>query len=344
MNDESAVQLILTSGFSTSPIITDVSGRGVGMDVVMENISRRLKGAVNIDTELGKGTSISLTVPVTLTIMRGLVVMVGQKMFAIPTRSIEKNIKLPMQQIKSVEGKQIVLDNKRVIPLIRLSDILGVDGKPIGDDGEMVSVVVVDHGQKQVGFCVDGFGKEQEMVAKGLGSYLKGVPTVAGVTILPSGEVVSILHVPDLMEFARNRLSPVLPTRESVTDQKITRKRSILVVDDSLTTRELEKSILEASGYDVQVAVDGLDGLNKIAEKKFDLIISDVQMPRVDGFKMVEELKQDNRYKDIPVIMVTALQRDEEKRKGIEVGASAYIVKSTFEQGNLLETIQTLIG
>jgi two-component system chemotaxis sensor kinase CheA len=116
------------------------------------------------------------------------------------------------------------------------------------------------------------------------------------------------------------------------------------VVDDSLTTRELERNILEASGYDVHVAVDGLDGLNKVAEGEFDLIISDVQMPRMDGFKMVEKLKQDEKYSSIPVIMVTSLQKDEEKRRGVEVGASAYIVKSSFEQSNLLETIRTLVG
>ena len=344
IDDESALQLIFTPGFSTSPIITDVSGRGVGMDVVMENVTKKLKGAVSVDTELRKGTKISIVVPVTLAIIRGLLVTVGGETFAIPTRSVEKNIKVPRQQIKSVEGKQVILDNKRIIPLVWLSDMLGFHRTPTDGDSEMTSVVIIDHAQKQVGFCVDSFGREQEMVVKSLGNYLKEVLNIAGVTILTNGEIVAILHVSDLMRSARGDISSASIVHESSISEKAIRKPSILIVDDSLTTRELEKNILEASGYDVHEAVDGLDGLNKVSEREFDLIIGDVDMPRVDGFEMVQKLKQDVRYNSIPVIMVTALQKDEEKRRGIEVGASAYIVKSSFDQGKLLETIRTLIG
>jgi len=184
------------------------------------------------------------------------------------------------------------------------------------------------------------------MVIKGLGRYLKRVPCIAGATILGSGEIVAILHISDLVSSARSTPS-ALPTQQPAIDElapKATKAPSILVVDDSLTTRELERSILEASGYEVHLAVDGLDGLNKASEREFDLIISDVQMPRMDGFRMVEILKQDERHKDIPVVVVTALHRDEEKKRGLEVGASAYMVKSAFDQSTLLDTIQMLIG
>jgi two-component system chemotaxis sensor kinase CheA len=204
MDDESAIQLIFMSGFSTSPIITDVSGRGVGMDVVMENISRKLEGAVNVETESGSGTRISLVVPVTLDIMRGIMVDLGQESFVIPTRSIEKNVKVSPQQVRSVEGRKIILDNERIIPLVWLSDILEINRTSIGNNGEALSVVIMDHEQKQVGFCVDGFGSEQEMVVKSLGSYLNRVSNVAGVTVLADGEIAAILHVPDLMRSARS--------------------------------------------------------------------------------------------------------------------------------------------
>jgi two-component system chemotaxis sensor kinase CheA len=351
MDEESATQLVFLPGLSTSSIITDMSGRGVGMDVVRENISRKLKGTVNIHSGAGKGTKISLAVPITLAIMRGLLVRVGQEVFAIPTESVEKNVSLPRDQIRSVEGKQVMVDGDRIIPLVELGGVLGIDGTSRDNNDDKILVAIIDHSQKQIGFCVDGFAGEQEMVIKSLGSYSSRfrVPNVAGITVLGNGDVVSILHVSDLMDSARNKLAAApIPayagTQERLTEQKVTRTPSILIVDDSLTTRELERNILEASGYDVHVAVDGLDGLNKVSEGRFDLIISDVQMPRMDGFHMVERLKQNEQYKDIPVIMVTALQKDEEKRRGIEVGASAYIVKSSFDQAALLDTIERLIG
>ena len=344
MDDESATQLIFASGFSTSPIITDMSGRGVGMNVVMKNVSKKLKGSVSVHTELRKGTKISIVVPVTLSIIRGLLVRVGQEKFAIPTRSVERNIKVPLQKIRNIEGRQVILDRMRIIPLVWLSDILGIRRTSIDDHSKMVSVVIIGYAQKQVGFCVDSFGREQEMVVKDLGNYLKEVLNIAGATILANGDIVAILHVPDLMRSARSSISSASAIRESSASQKAIKKPSILIVDDSLTTRELERNILKASGYKVHEAVDGLDGLNKVSEREFDLIISDVKMPRVDGFQMVQKLKQDVRYSSIPVIMVTAMQKDEEKRRGIEVGASAYIAKSSFDQGNLIETIRTLIG
>ena len=216
------------------------------------------------------------------------------------------------------------------------------------DNGDTIPIVIIEHAQKQIGFCVDSFVGEQEMVIKNLGSFLNRVPDVAGVTILGSGEVVPILHISELINSAENKVSAASYTGVGTDQQKDTpeaqaKPPSILIVDDSITTRELERGILETSGYNVDVAVDGLDGLSKVSEKNFDLIISDVQMPRMDGFQMVEKLKQ-SEYKDIPVIMVTALKKDEEKRRGIEVGASAYIVKSSFDQTTLLDTIQMLIS
>ncbi len=347
MDEESAIQLIFLPGISTSPMITDVSGRGVGMDVVMQNISRKLKGTVDVQTEQGKGTRISLAVPITLAVMRVLLVKAGYGLFAIPTDSIKRNVKLPRDRIKSVEGKQILIENEEIIPLVRLSEILGTNGTPEEYSNDAVSVFITEYGQRPIGFCIDRFVGEQEVVIKSLGNHLKRIPHIVGATVLGTGEVVAILHISDLVNSARNQLAGATISQQSAADQekqKSQKMPSILVVDDSLTTRELERSILEASGYDVYIAVDGVDGFNKVSERQFDLIISDVEMPRMDGFQMVEKLKQSEHSKNIPVIMVTALQKEEEKRRGMEVGASAYIVKSSFDQSNLLDTIQTLIG
>jgi two-component system chemotaxis sensor kinase CheA len=279
--------------------------------------------------------------------MQVLLIRVGREIFALPTEAIGKNIRLARDQIISVEGKQVVIDNEEVVPLVFLGEVLGSPREYMEDDSDTISVFIMEHAQKQIGFCVDGFVGEQEVVIKSLGTFLKRTPYVTGAAVLGNGDVVAILHVSELMNAARSGLTGIVSSQQLVTDQEIQERAkapSILVVDDSLTTRELEKSILEASGYDVYVAVDGLDGLGKVSEGEFDLIVSDVEMPRMDGFQMVEMLKQSERSKDIPVIMVTALQKDEEKRRGMEVGASAYIVKSSFDQSNLLDTIQALIG
>jgi two-component system chemotaxis sensor kinase CheA len=168
---------------------------------------------------------------------------------------------------------------------------------------------------------------------------------IAGATVLGNGDITAILHVADIVNLARDKFTRTSWVQTAQPQEKETKKKpSILIVDDSITTRELERSILESAGYDVYLAVDGLDGINKLSERNYDLIISDVEMPRMDGFQMVERIKQSDQYKNIPVVMVTALHKDEEKRRGIEVGAAAYIVKSTFDQTKLIDTIVTLIG
>jgi two-component system chemotaxis sensor kinase CheA len=203
-------------------------------------------------------------------------------------------------------------------------------------------VVIVSSLDRQVGFMVDEIVGDEEVFIKSLGTHLGRVKNVSGAIITPTGEVVVVLDIEDLM--AHSALCPQPATGKKTFPQVKRKERRILVVEDAFSTRELEKSILETHGYLVDTAVDGLDALSRMTENKYDLIVSDIEMPRMDGFELCNTLKKNERFKDIPFVMVTAFQKEEDKRRGMEVGAAAYIVKSAFEQTNLLDTIERLVG
>jgi two-component system chemotaxis sensor kinase CheA len=339
MSDREARYLIFESGFSTAAIITEVSGRGVGMDVVRQFVVDKLKGQMDIESELGGGTTFRLKIPLTLAIIRALILRVGPHLFALPTGSIEETIRIASNEIIKVEGREVVRRQRRNVPLVRLGDIIGVPH----DEAPRVKspVTVVGFSGHRMGFVVDAFVGEQQIVIKTLGSHLHKVENVAGVTILGAGEVVVILNVPELMQNAR-AMSGMRVAQAAEESKKGPRR--ILVCEDSFTTRELERSIFEAAGYEVEVATDGAQGLRRLREGMVvDAVVTDVQMPNMDGFALTKAIKSDPALEQIPVIIVTSLERDEEKAVGIEVGADAYITKSVFNQDTLLDTVERLI-
>ncbi len=340
MSDREATYLIFEAGFSTAAIITEISGRGVGMDVVREFVVEKLKGSLDVQSVIGKGTTFRLTIPLTLAIIRALLLRVGDQAFALPTASIEETLRIDPAEIIKVEGREVIRRQKRTIPLVRLSDILGVPEH--GPEGTKVPIVTIGYSGHRMGFMVDAFQGEQQIVIKPLGSHLKKVDNVAGVTILGAGEVVPILNVPDLMSNARTRSGQRVGLAQRETRGEGPRK--ILLCEDSFTTRELERSIFEAAGYEVEVAVDGAQGLTKLKEGlQVDAVVTDVQMPNMTGFELTKAIKSDSHLMEIPVIIVTSLERDEEKAEGIEAGADAYITKSVFNQDTLLDTVERLI-
>jgi two-component system chemotaxis sensor kinase CheA len=205
-----------------------------------------------------------------------------------------------------------------------------------------MSVVIATYLGRRVGFIVDEIVGEEEVFIKSLGRHLGKVKNVSGAIIMPSGEVVVVLDTVDLI--AHSALSLRLVRGKSRAPRAKRKETRILVVEDAFSTRELEKSILETHGYLVDTAVDGLDALNRMTDTKYDLIVSDVEMPRMNGFELCRTLKEKEGYKDIPIVMVTALEKEEDKRRGIELGVAAYIIKSAFEQTNLLDTIERLVG
>lgn len=344
MTDREARYLILEQGFSTAAIITEISGRGVGMDVVREFVVERLKGALDVESEMGQGTTFRLTIPLTLAIIRALLLRVGGQTFALPTSSIEETARVERSNIIKVEGQEVIRRQRRTVPLVHLRDILGVDSNE--DDGvSKIPIATLGFSGHRIGIIVDEFVGEQQIVIKTLGTHLKRVDNVAGVTILGAGEVVPILNVPDLMTNGRQltgaRIRRAGGGKEKEKDKGPSR---ILICEDSFTTRELERSIFEAAGYDVETATDGAMGLARLREGLDpDAVVTDVQMPNMTGFELTRAIKADNDLKSIPVVIVTSLERDEEKAEGIEAGADAYITKSVFNQGTLLDTVERLI-
>jgi two-component system chemotaxis sensor kinase CheA len=340
MSDRRAIYLIFESGFSTSPIITEISGRGVGMDVVRQFIVDKLKGSLDVDSRLGKGTTFRLRIPLTLAIIRALMVSVGGHMFAVPTAAIEETIRVSPSDVDKLEGREIVRRQRRNIPLVRLGDILGLPSTA-PDDITKLPIAIIGFSGFRIGFIVDAFEGEQQIVIKTLGDHLRKVDNVAGATILGAGEVVLILNIPDLMTNARTLSGLRVASKRTEEDAG---PRKILICEDSFTTRELERSIFEAAGYEVEVAMDGAQGLQKLREGlKVDAVVTDVQMPNLTGFQLTKAIKADERLSALPVIIVTSLERDEEKAEGIEAGADAYITKSVFNQDTLLDTVERLI-
>lgn len=264
---------------------------------------------------------------------------IDKRIYAIPTASIEETLRISADEVLKAEGREVIRRQRRTIPLVRLGDILGVPQEVAA--GAKIPIAVIGFSGHRMGFIVDSFIGEQQIVIKTLGSHLRRVNNVAGVTVLGAGEVVVILNVPDLMDNARSRSG--MRTREVRIEKREGPKR-ILICEDSFTTRELERSIFEAAGYDVEVATDGAQGLQKLRQGlQVDALVTDVQMPNMTGFELTKAVKSDSALEHIPVVIVTSLERDEEKTEGIDAGADAYITKSVFNQDTLLETVERLI-
>lgn len=343
MSDREATYLIFEAGFSTSAIITEISGRGVGMDVVREFVVEKLKGSLDVLTEVGKYTTFRLTIPLTLAVIRALLLKAGDQVFAMPTTSVEETLRVAPEEIIKVEGRQVIRRQRRTVPLVHLHDVLGVEAARAPEGGK-IPIITVGFSGHRIGFIVDALLGEQQMVIKTLGSHLRRVENVAGVTVLGAGLVVPILSVPDLMHNARELSGMRARKAAEPRREKERGPRRILICEDSFTTRELERSIFEAAGYVVETATDGSLGLGKLREGlQVDAVVTDVQMPNMTGFELTRAIKGDKLLKRIPVVIVTSLEREEEKAEGIDSGADAYITKSVFNQDTLIDTVERLI-
>lgn len=341
LGEEQVVQLLFTAGFSTKDEVTDVSGRGFGLDVVREKLSL-LKGRVEIESHVGKGTRFSLRLPLTMAITESLIVISGNDTYAIPIESVVETLRARPDEIRSVEGKDVITVRGYIMPLLRLNDLFGLPARGILER-EFLPVVVVQSVEKKIAILVDAVQGRQEIVIKALGDPLQNVKNISGATIMGDGGVMLILDVPSIIESCEG----VIIRRVAMIEKKEAgqkRLKTILLAEDALTTAMLEKNILEAAGFSVVIARDGSEALKKASQEKFDLVITDVLMPNMDGFELTTALKRDKTLKDIPVIIVTTRETDADKRRGMDAGASAYILKSEFTSEGLLETIERLIG
>ncbi len=337
MNEQQAAGLIFRSGVSTSPMITEISGRGLGLAIVREK-AEKVGGTVSVETQPGAGTTFRLILPLTLARFRGILVRASGSLFIVPTRHVQRVLRVSREEIKSAENRETIQIDGRAIAAVRLSDVLEIAQRNTGTDPkEKIPVLVLAWAGEQIGFLVDEILDEREVLVKSLGKQLPHVRNIAGATVLGTGKVSPVLNVADLMQSAVKtaRAAAVCETKES--------PKSILVAEDSITSRTLLKNILEFAGYKVKTAIDGAEALAVLGTEAFDLVVSDVEMPRMSGFDLTAKIRADKRLSQLPVVLVTGLDSREDRERGVDAGASAYIVKSSFDQGNLLEVVRRLI-
>jgi two-component system chemotaxis sensor kinase CheA len=341
MGTDKAQMLLFESGFSTSPVITDISGRGWGLAIVQEKINN-LGGHLSLTTEPEKGTSFRILLPLTLATFRGILVQCADWPFVIPTANVNRATRIKRAEIKTVQNRETIELDGQVYPLVKLADVLGLPtagGPP--DAHDFVTVLVLTAAGRQVGFSVDRLLGEQEILVKSLGRQLARVRNIAGATILGSGDVVPVLNAADLIPSAEQDASRPMHVAK-VAETAESRMKSILVVDDSITSRTLLKNILEMAGYQVQTHIDGRAAFTALKTEGFDLVVADVEMPRMDGFELTAAMRADDRLRELPVVLVTSRSAREDRERGIDVGANAYIVKTDFDQGNLLDAVKRL--
>ena len=336
-----ALALVFQSGISTSPMITDVSGHGLGLAIVREKVER-LGGTVALETQADAGTAFRIVLPLSIATFRGILVRLGEQVFVLPASGVERVVRLAEQDIRTVENRETVPLDGQPASLVDLGDVLEMPRRGGGRvAGGSLHAVVLGAGAARVAFWVDEVLGEQEVLVKALGRQLARVRNVTGASVLATGRVAVVLNLPDLMKSAARQAAPArAPAAEVPVDAQ---PRSVLVVEDSITSRSLLKNILESAGYRVATAVDGVDAYTMLKSSTFDLVVSDVEMPRMDGFEFTSKVRSEARLAELPIVLVTALESREHRERGIDVGANAYIVKSSFDQGNLLEVIGRLI-
>ena len=338
MTNADACRLAFMSGLSTRDMITEMSGRGLGLAIVKEKVER-LGGHLDIDSKEGEGSEVVIRLPLSLSTYRALLVQVAEQVVAIPALAVERVFRMPWDQIKSVENRLAVNVAGELLPLSRLAEILALN-PPQARNSALAQVVLLDAGDERCCLLVDEILGDQEMIVKPLGPQLQRVRNVLGASQLGDGSIVPVLHPQDLYQNAC-RIQPQSVQLERM--QSHAAKPKILVAEDSVTSRSLLRQILESEHYDVTTANDGQEAWETLKHREFDLLVSDIEMPRMDGFVLTEKIRASRNLHELPVVLVTALKSAEDREKGLEVGANAYIVKSGFDQTSLLDVVRQLL-
>lgn len=343
LSEAELFEFLFLPGFSMKGTVTDISGRGVGLDVVQDMV-KRVHGTVRVSSAVGSGTRFLLQLPVTLSVVRTLLADVGGEPYAFPLGSILRTLKVPKAEIELLEGRQHFEFDGRRIGLISAQQLFGL-GESAPMDETLPVIVLGDH-TGTYGLVVNRFLGERELVVQPLDGQLGKVKDIAAGALMEDGSPVLIVDPEDLLRSMDRLASAGRPNRvggASTTGQEKARKR-VLIVDDSLTVRELERKLLGNHGYDVEVAVDGMDGWNALRAGRFDLVVTDIDMPRMDGIELVSLINKDVNLKSVPVVVVSYKDRDEDRRRGLEAGAAYYLTKSSFHDETLLHAVVDLIG
>lgn len=341
-DEQELARSIFLPGFSTAKTVTDVSGRGVGMDVV-KNQLEMLRGTIDISTQAGFGTQFRMSLPLTLTTISALFVKVGTHVYAVPSNNVKKLIRFRPDELKSVGGREVLPLGDAPVPVLALSAALGIESSANNEEkAESRTALLLTTGERDIIFTVDEVLNEREAIVKNLGSRIRRVRHVSGATILRSGGIGLLLNATTLVRSGHNE-HQTLRAKPSTKVESASTQHRLLVVDDSVTTRTLLKGILDAAGYEVTACVDGQDAWTELQAQEFDAVVSDVDMPRMDGFRLTKEIRKSERHQSLPVILLTSRDSDEDKARGVESGADAYLLKSVFDQTDVLETIQRFL-
>ncbi len=340
LTEEELIQFILMSGFSTADQITHVSGRGVGMDVVHSEV-KQLGGSMSVDTEPGVGTTFIVHLPLTLSITQALMVYVGEQLFAVPLGSVVNIVEFPIEKIANISmGKNPLLShNEQVYPYMNLGQRLNIASQP--RNGKKVPVLLARTGTREVAIQVDGLGGTREVVIKSVGPQLSELKGLAGATILGDGRVILILDIPGL--WFREDVIHFEHRPEGKVAQEVRVRPVVMVVDDSLTVRKITSKHLQKRGMDVLVAKDGLDAVEQLRDHLPDVMLVDIEMPRMDGYELTMRVRSDENLKHIPIIMITSRAGAKHRQKAFELGVDMYMSKP-YQEEELFKNIDILIA
>ncbi|MCP2086157.1 UNVERIFIED_ORG: two-component system sensor histidine kinase and response regulator WspE [Paraburkholderia sediminicola] len=343
LSETELLEFLLLPGFSLRDQVTEVSGRGVGLDAV-HDVVKRVRGTVRITHEPGVGTRVQLQLPLTLSVIRSLLVEVAGEPYAVPLAHVNRTLHVSRADIELLEGHQHIAFDGRRIGVVTAHQIL--DTAPPVNEGETVSLIVIGDGEETYGVVVDRFLGERMLVVQPLDPRLGKIRNITAGALMENGDPVLIADVDDWLRSVERLVAggDLKHTQHgaALTARRVTRR--VLVVDDSLTVRELERKLLATRGYDVTIAVDGMDGWNAVRGEHFDLVITDIDMPRMDGIELVTLIKRDPQLQSLPVMIVSYKDREEDRRAGLNAGADYYLAKGSFHDEALLDAVRDLIG
>jgi two-component system, chemotaxis family, sensor histidine kinase and response regulator WspE len=345
LSEAELLEFLFLPGFSTKHVVTEISGRGVGLDVV-QTMVKAVGGSVRVTTQPGRQTVFTLQVPITMSVIRALLVDIGGEPYAFPLTRIDQILSCSHADIRTLEGRQYVDRDGVSIGLVLAAQVLDLELPPAPAVGESLPVVVISDRGQQFGMIVSGFLGERDLDVRPLDPRLGKVPDISSASLLENGNPVLIVDVDDLVRSIDGLLTGRHLTRVEFARmaERARRRKRVLVVDDSITVRELERHLLQSRGFDVDVAVDGMDGWNAIRGGQYDLVVSDVDMPRLDGIGLVSLIKADPVRRGIPIVIVSYKDREEDRLRGLEAGANRYLTKTSFHDETFLHTIIDLIG
>ena len=340
--DAELMEFLFLPGFSTAKQVTEISGRGVGLDIA-KSMAQEVGGTVRAISQPNKGMSFHFQLPLTLSVVRTLLVEISGKPYAVPLARIDQIVTVERSQVSEVENRQYFIMNQENIGLITAHQVLELPESPSHPGA--LSVVVISDQSNPYGLVVDKFLGERDLVVRPLDPRLGKVPDISATSIMGDGSPILIVDVSDVVRSIDGILNAGQLTKIGIdTPELIDKRKKILVVDDSITVREMERKLLENRGYNVDVAVNGMEGWNAVRTNNYDLVISDIDMPRMNGIELVKQMKNHSRLYSTPVIIVSYRDREEDRIQGLEAGADYYLTKSSFHDSTLIDAVVNLIG